>query len=91
MTVTRPESQRAAVAAQEGKQEAGEAAQEEPRAEDFSIVMRAMQEPQQEDEQHELYQARVDLGGVQWHSQGVPGIAAGLVKTTAQGKCVGVP
>src|ERR1700689_221209 len=34
----------AAVAAQQGKQEAGEAAQEEPGAEDFSIVMRAIQE-----------------------------------------------
>ena len=68
MTVIRPKAT-SAVAAQKGQQEAGEAAEEEPGAEDFSIVMRAMQEPQQEDEERELHQARVDLGGVQRHSQ----------------------
>jgi hypothetical protein len=87
----RDKTSTAAVAAQEGKQEAGEAAQEKPRTQDFSIVMRAMQQPQQQHEQHELDQAGVELGGVQGHSQRGSGHGAGLLKTTAQGRCVGVP
>src|ERR1700733_10454230 len=54
---------RAAIAAQESKYEVGEATQEEPRAEDLSIVMGAIEQPQQEGEQHELHQAGIDLGG----------------------------
>ena len=57
-----------AIAAHKREQRAGQTAEEKPGAQDFSIVMRAMQEPQQEDEEHELDQARVKLGRVQWHS-----------------------
>ena len=39
-----------AVAAQKCQQKAGETAEEEPRTQDLSIVMRTMQQPQQEDE-----------------------------------------
>ena len=57
------------ITTQECQQRAGEAAEEEPGAEDLSIVVRTMQQPQQEHEQKELQQAGVELGGVQRDSQ----------------------
>ena len=74
-----------AVATQEGQQGAGEAAEEEPGAEDLSIVVRTMQQPQQEDEEEELQQAGVELGGMQRHSQRRSGRGSRIVEDHGPG------
>jgi len=60
---------RAGIATQKGEQETGKTTQEEPRTQDLSIVMRPMQQPEQQDEKQKFCPTAVDLRGVEGNAE----------------------